>query len=649
MLLVCLASGLLALFPFAGTAHGDDITSLVTARIAAKHGSYLSYSTDPGAAHFSPDGRYLFTYVRGPTPAQILLVPNLKSVIAFAGSPTTTQPPPIYHPDMRRAVTTVYGSENNVTKLWKLPGWKPQAVLNDVYGEKVSPDWRFLAARAGARPGLWTLADGKFLTQVPPPEKNVKRKGRKGFRSRTLAFSPSAPLLAVEEDMTDDELKLNPELERLAVDYRKVSKDNRYVPSRITLWSVPAAKLVATLPGAHGFIGFDLAGNLWCYGPKGGAHVYALPEGKLVASFGDDEVAISRNPAYAQVPYLAVLSPDGRHLAYANDRNTRLWSVAGRKLLATIASRAGGRGFNMSFSPDGRLLATSNDPENKCRLWSVPSGKLLATLSENDVGLVAFSPDNRILAANGRDGKRGGVALWLYEPGDKLDWSLAKGTGAKPEVTLSSRKNTYVGDELQLDLVLRNTGKGDLTQLWAAASGDAPLLIRLGCVLGRVKAGEKVQRRMSILLPTDHPTGKIKGSLSLHQTTVSGTTTTAHPFVIEIKPLPRPDFALTAKPAELRLRRGQKLDVPVVVSNQIGEAVKDLRVTLSVLKSDERVTLVPAALDLGAVGNNTKAERVVTLQAKKDAAPGPVTFELRAVDGEGRVFAVQRFALPIKE
>jgi WD40 repeat protein len=128
-----------------------------------------------------------------------------------------------------------------------------------------------------------------------------------------------------------------------------------------------------------------------------------------------------------QVQSLAV-SPDGRILATGEDPDIRLREVtvtqpaargsAGPPLLAPeievktrdIATLLGpqARVNAIAFSPDGRLLASSGDD---VRLWDVTRRRLWAILGRHPDGSgeVAFSPDGRLLASAGGEGS---VKLW---------------------------------------------------------------------------------------------------------------------------------------------------------------------------------------------------------------------------------------------
>jgi len=608
---------------------------LVLVRIGTLKGA-LDSSTPQ---HFSPDCRYLFTQGNGPIPSRIWSVPDLKNIFELKRDPRDLpMQGPLYDSRTSVAVTTTItpfddSPEREETKVWSLPGWKRRAILPGTRASQngaISRDGRLLLAhRNDSGFAFWTLPEGRMLKVLPG---NVN--------GHFVQFNPTMPLVATDHGLvTPNVIAKDAKLKRMFGEKPKV------FIHKTSLWSVPDGKVIASLPGALG-IGFSRDGRiLACYGQRGGVNLWSVPEGKLLDSFGADEPELI-NPAYKHQS-MGCLSPDGRYVAYRNEKSTRLWSVQDRKLLATIKSVGQGRGsIGLSFGPDSLILATSLDQSATSRLWSVLSGKLLATLP--DPNGIAFSPDGRTLTSYGS----GGVSVYLYVRGREVDWSQDKvpaGRQVQAEAKMSTAAAVYAGDRIALDVSVRNSGATDLMQLWAATDSDALSFRQLVSLIGRVKAATTVQRRAGIVLPIEHKAGKFKGTLVFREANKKVATLKALPFVIEVKPLPRPDFTLLARPAELQLKRGQKLDVPVMVKNQIGEKITDLRVTVGVSGKPEGVTLDPAVLDFGTVADNTQAERRVAIRATNDGRTGRVIFELRAGDSHGRVFAVQQFALRVKE
>lgn len=71
----------------------------------------------------------------------------------------------------------------------------------------------------------------------------------------------------------------------------------------------------------------------------------------------------------------------------------------------------------LTFSPDGKLLASSKSPNPTIELWQVPKMKLVKQLQEGQkVVALAFSADGKILAAGGSDW----VSLWKVSEGRRI-------------------------------------------------------------------------------------------------------------------------------------------------------------------------------------------------------------------------------------
>lgn len=83
---------------------------------------------------------------------------------------------------------------------------------------------------------------------------------------------------------------------------------------------------------------------------------------------------------------------------------------------------------SVSFSPDGRLLASGGTDDNKVKVWELMSGRLLHTITGHDkqVNSVAFSPDSRLLASAGSDA----IKVWdvvngqMFHTFNLTSWSV---------------------------------------------------------------------------------------------------------------------------------------------------------------------------------------------------------------------------------
>ena len=102
------------------------------------------------------------------------------------------------------------------------------------------------------------------------------------------------------------------------------------------------------------------------------------------------------------------LSPNGRYFAHGNrDGVASLWDASsGRRLRTFVMPHFGSSGL-VAFSPDGRLLATcdSEDGQSVIILWDVTSGAMAKTISVSrslGLGEHVFSPGELVFSPNGR-------------------------------------------------------------------------------------------------------------------------------------------------------------------------------------------------------------------------------------------------------
>jgi RNA polymerase sigma factor (sigma-70 family) len=121
-----------------------------------------------------------------------------------------------------------------------------------------------------------------------------------------------------------------------------------------------------------------------------------------------------------------VLSPDGKVLATAEAGEDRvlLWDFETGKELGVLAGPGlgGGDGAVLAFSPDNRVLAVG-PPEGSVQLWDIPGRRELRKLEspEGGAGSMAFSPDGKTLATAVRSVSRvPPIRLWDVATGKLL-------------------------------------------------------------------------------------------------------------------------------------------------------------------------------------------------------------------------------------
>ncbi len=165
--------------------------------------------------------------------------------------------------------------------------------------------------------------------------------------------------------------------------------------------------------------------------------------------------------------------------------------------------------YDVSFSPDGKLLATISDLNNqgKVMVWDPDTGAQLAILEEPSRTSMAFSPDGKFLASGTHSGK---VMLWdtaaRKEPGS---FPASKEAGGSVHILFSPDSKTlagYTSDSVILWDVrtgqvratvkahkrvnelafapdshsLASAGNDETAKLWDAATGNLKGTLKLG-------------------------------------------------------------------------------------------------------------------------------------------------------------------------
>ena len=165
------------------------------------------------------------------------------------------------------------------------------------------------------------------------------------------------------------------------------------------------------------------------FGRGGRSDVAVSPDGDLVAvvsnigvwlySAHTDELLSLLAAKGENTPAAGAFSPDGTQIAigYRNGP-AKLWSVFSESIEAELpVFLHGGPATRITFSPDGKLLATSGW-SNEAILWDVDTRTIRFTFKHEDaVSAILFSPDGRFLATGSMDTT---TKLWDVETGKQF-------------------------------------------------------------------------------------------------------------------------------------------------------------------------------------------------------------------------------------
>ncbi|MBD2603840.1 PD40 domain-containing protein [Scytonema hofmannii FACHB-248] len=174
----------------------------------------------------------------------------------------------------------------------------------------------------------------------------------------------------------------------------------------IKLWSLDGT-LLQTIQGHTRFvrgISFSPDGKMFASASSDGTvKLWNLADGKLIQTF----------LGHGNEVYRAIFSSDGKTLVSAStDGSIKFWSLDG-SLIKTI--KIGFRILDMSFSPNGKILAASGSKDGTFTLLNVKNNKSTSidTKQCNEkrclIFAISFSPDGKFLATGGDNAT---IKLW---------------------------------------------------------------------------------------------------------------------------------------------------------------------------------------------------------------------------------------------
>ncbi len=397
-------------------------------------------------------------------------------------------------PDSNLVVT---GSRDKSAKLWDLHSLREvRSFLGHEYSVTTvafTPDGKFLFT--GSSDGTlrkWDVFTGREINKINPFNETIT----------DIVISPDGKYYAVsclkyavriyrlDTDKPVKELEANPEGNRRGVNlafsadgnFLALGEDNR----KASVYQTSDWKLVHVFEFGSGwcggcatFVGFTPESkSLVMASHHGSVKQYDLENGKLSRQYADE---IS-DPTSIQV------SPDGRLLMVATEKDIHLWDIATGKAHPPFNAGNDKEINEVAFASNGKyLLITSND--NSCHLWNLAhardAGSLTGFLNMRDKGGMTYDPNfiwdmqiakyvrfkNHLLLTP--DGK----SLIKGKFGSKVKrWDIASG---KTKMEYTGHSKAVLCYDLSRDGKRLITGGGDgRIILWDTETGDSIRVIK---------------------------------------------------------------------------------------------------------------------------------------------------------------------------
>ena len=245
----------------------------------------------------------------------------------------------------------------------------------------------------------------------------------------------------------------------------------------IYLWNTATGEHIKTLTGYEAraeSLAFSPDGTILANGGYRTINLWNVATGEHIKTLrGPNKANKERLYDHGEEVYNLTFSPDGTILASSNYNDTiKLWNVATGEYIRGLTGHAGGLSGEVSslaFHPDGTLLASGGneysypDDYMDIHLWDVATGEHIKKFTKH-IGIVyslVFSPDGTILASGGSTN----IHLWDVATGERIGM-LEEHEGFIHSLAFSHDGTTLAGGYTSI-------GESVITgSLWNVATGE---------------------------------------------------------------------------------------------------------------------------------------------------------------------------------
>jgi serine/threonine protein kinase/WD40 repeat protein len=365
----------------------------------------------PNQVRFSPDGAKIATSTDM----------GVRTWDAATGSQTSimSAPRPVrgiaWHPD--GALLAAACADNNIY-LWHEPTRLKKAVLeghnHQVIGVLFNHDGTLLASDSwDGTSRVWDVNNNKLVVTLPPsaPYKGALPHARY-VSERYLGFRTVGTKIKLLEVSTGKECRIlfeqlrSPRAWRVGIH----ANERLLVTPEISgagLWDLASGNRIGALPPSdcHS-TGFHPDGNaLFTYNGSGTFRWPVSSDAKSgIMQFGPPEkITVEDRASFMHT------SPDAKYFSYYVPGSIGIFDIAARsrKLMLNHSN-----GAYVTYSPDGKWIATGTWHGNDIKVWNAENGKLAKLLPMQATAAPLFSPCGKWLLVRAREYKFYDTATW---------------------------------------------------------------------------------------------------------------------------------------------------------------------------------------------------------------------------------------------
>lgn len=313
----------------------------------------------------------------------------------------------------------IYSHLRLVWRGYHAPSSNPGA-LNDIVCLSFSPDSRLLASSAlDGTVKIWDADRGIILKVIQTD-------------ASSLAFSPDGKILALA---SEGKIKL---YQTNSWRLMKILQDKN-VESNSPIAFSPTGELIA----AGGGYWREIRPNKWVI-VSGGAKIWDIRKGSLLDILYPEKMVDS--VAFSPIGHiLALTSRDVNYNVFVH-----IWDIESWRKITDLEVINSYTLNDLAFDPNGLYLASGGD-DGTIMVWRTDNWTLTITLrGGSDIQTVTFSPDGKLLASKSRDA----LILWRVERWNrvarwhlKYKWWLAEISPSKIVTFSPDGKFLAIGDE----------------------------------------------------------------------------------------------------------------------------------------------------------------------------------------------------------